>query len=176
MKFFIAAIMLVLASGLQADADTIRPPDTHFFHESFGDLSEELAIANEEGKFGVMVMFEVNDCPWCERMKRTVFNRSSVQDYFRSHFQIITLNAENDTLITDFDGSEMTERDFALTRNRVRATPAFLFFDRKGRLAVRYTGTTKDPEEFLWLGEYVVDGHYQNEKFIPFKRKKREAS
>lgn len=176
MRIGLAIVLTFVSCVLSAETDSIRPPDSHFFHESFGDMQEELAIAISEEKFGVMVMFETNDCPWCERMKRNIFNRSSVQDYFRGHFQIILINAEGDTPIIDFDGSELVEKDFALTYNRIRATPTFLFFDRSGQLVTRHTGTTKDKQEFLWLGEYVVDGHYKNQRFIHFKRKKREQT
>jgi thioredoxin-related protein len=164
-------------SGISvAETDTIRSPDTHFFHESFGDLQEELAIASSEQKFGVMIMFEENDCPWCERMKKTVFNRSTVQDFFRKNFQIIALNVAGDTMVTDFQGNEIVEKDFALKHNRIRATPTFLFFDLEGEMVARYTGAAKNPEEFIWLGQYVVERRYQTEKFIQYKRKKRQPS
>ena len=173
----IALTVLLLAVGVTGvPAEEIRSPDTHFFHESFGDLTEELQIARNEGKFGVMVMFEANDCPWCERMNKNIFNRRSVQDYYRDHFRIVLVNIDGSTLITDFKGNEFPEKVFALTNNRVRATPTFMFFDMEGEVAARYTGSAKNIEEFLWLGEYVVDGHYKNEKFIRFKRNKRESS
>ena len=172
-----AITMLLLAVGFTGTAaEEIRSPDTYFFHESFGDLTEELQIARDEGKFGVMVMFEANDCPWCERMKRNIFNRSSVQNYFRDYFRIVLVNIDGDTLITDFEGNETREKVFALNNHRIRATPTFMFFDLDGEVATRYTGSAKSIEEFLWLGEYVVDGHYKNEKFIRFKRIKRESS
>lgn len=172
---FITVLLATSFSGV-ATAQEIRPADTHFFHESFGDLSEELELARDEEKFGVMVMFEANDCPWCERMMRNIMNRASVQDYYRENFQIVLINVDGDTLITDFEGEEIQEKDFALKHNRVRATPTFLFFDLNGRLATRYTGTTKNIEEFMWLGEFVVDGHYKEEKFIRYKRNRRLTS
>ncbi|HCX88905.1 MAG TPA: thioredoxin [Gammaproteobacteria bacterium] len=159
-----------------AGASETRDPAEYFFQESFNDLSEEAEIAREEGKTGILVMFETDDCPWCERMKDTVLNQARVQDYFRGHFRLIGLNTDGDAPVTGFDGIEVSETEFALTHNRVRATPAFLFFDTEGRLLVRYTGTTRDPEEFLWLGEYVVNAHFKHERFSSYKRKRREAS
>ena len=171
------ALAMLLAAGVAAAvAEEIRSPETHFFHESFGDMTEELQIARDEGKFGVMVMFEANDCPWCDRMKKNIFNRASVQNYFRDYFRIILVNIDGDALITDFEGNEIQEKIFALSKNRIRATPTFMFFDLDGEIATRYTGSAKNIEEFLWLGEYVVAGHYKNEKFIRFKRNKRESS
>ena len=167
--------LLLLLTPLLGASET-RDPSEYFFQDSFNDLSEEAEIAQEEGKTGVLVMFETDDCPWCERMKDTVLNQAEVQDYFRQYFQLIRLNTDGDALVTGFDGIEVSETEFALTHNRVRATPVFLFFDTEGQLLVRYTGTTRDPQEFLWLGEYVVNAHFKHERFSSYKRKRRAAS
>ncbi|MBT3263918.1 MAG: thioredoxin fold domain-containing protein [Acidiferrobacteraceae bacterium] len=176
-----AALRAVLMFGLvlvawPAMAGEVRDPAVHFFQDSFNDLSEEAEIAQEEGKAGVLVMFETDDCPWCTRMKDTVLNQPQVQDYFRAHFRVIALNTDGDALVTGFDGVEVSETEFALRHNRVRATPTFLFFDPQGKLLTRYTGTTRDPQEFLWLGEYVVGAHFKTERFSRYKRKRREES
>ena len=167
--------LLVMLVPLLGVSET-RDPSEYFFQDSFNDLSEEAEIAQEEGKAGVLVMFETDDCPWCERMKDTVLNQAEVQDYFRQHFRLIGLNTDGDALVTGFDGIEVSETEFALTHNRVRATPVFLFFDTEGQLLVRYTGTTRDSQEFLWLGEYVVNAHFKHERFSSYKRKRRAAS
>jgi thioredoxin-related protein len=52
----------------------------------------------------------------------------------------------------------------------VRATPVFVFFDTEGNLLTRYTGAVKDVDEFLLLGEYVVEGHYKEMRFNNYKR------
>jgi len=174
-KFAFFLILLVSSTGGSVIAEEIRSAETHFFHDSFGDLTEELDLARQDGKFGVMVMFEANDCPWCERMMNNIMNRARVQDFYRENFQIILVNVDGDTLITDFEGNEIQEKDFALKHNRIRATPTFLFFDLSGSLATRYTGTTKNIEEFMWLGEYVVDEHYKKDKFIRYKRNRRQS-
>jgi len=175
------AISIALAGAFIMSAPSvgsseIRDPSEYFFQESFNDLAEEAEIAREEGKTGILVMFETDECPWCERMKDTVLNQVRVQDYFRHHFRLIGLNTDGDALVTGFDGIEVSETEFALTHNRIRATPAFLFFDPEGRLLVRYTGTTRNAEEFLWLGEYVVNARFKHERFSSYKRKREEAS
>ena len=171
-----SVFLLLLCALLPVVAGQTRDPASYFFQDSFNDLQEEGEIAREQGKVGVLVMFETNDCPWCRRMKETILNQPQVQDYFRAHFRVIALNAEGDALVTDFDGEEVPETEFALKHNRVRATPVFVFFDPDGKLLTRYTGTTRDPQEFLWLGEYVVEAHYLNERFSRYKRKRREGS
>lgn len=150
-----------------------------FFDETFNDLPQELEITAEEGKLGLLIMFEMDECPFCRRMKQTVLNRSDVQDYFRAHFRIISVDIEGDLELIDFSGTETTQKVFALKQHRVRATPVFLFFDLAGEPLKngRLTGATKDAAEFLLLGRYIVGKHNDVQSFSRFKREQiRRAS
>ena len=167
------AVMLVVLQGVDVVEAEVRDPDEYFFHQTFGDLPEEAETAREEGQSGILVMFELNDCPWCERMKAMILNQSVVQDYFRQHFRILMMNVEGDNLIVDFNGEEIVEKDWALRHNRIRATPVFIFLNLEGKRVMRFTGAAKDVEEFLLLGEFVVDKHYENSNFVKFKRARR---
>lgn len=171
MKSFVFSIVLAVLSVAPADvaAEELRDP-ADFFDQTFGDLGEDADEARDEGKIGVLVMFETEDCPWCKRMKETVLNRALVQDLYRGSFRIVSLNTEGDTTIVDFAGNAIVEKDFALKHNRVRATPVFVFFDLEGNVVARYTGAVKNVDEFLLLGEYVIDGHYRDTRFNNFKR------
>lgn len=148
----------------------IRDPGNYFFSQTLGDFSEELDSAREEGKQGVMIMFEMDECPFCYRMKTTVLNQSAVQDYFRSHFNVFAVDIEGDIEITDFAGNPMTEKDFAFKQYRVRATPVFGFFDLDGKLVTKYTGATASIDEFMLLGKYVVDEKYNTMSFTRYKQ------
>ncbi|MDE0309367.1 MAG: thioredoxin family protein [Acidiferrobacterales bacterium] len=174
-RTFVAVLILSLAVVFQLQAE-VRDPEEYFFHQSFGDLPEEVEIAKEEGQTSILVMFELNDCPWCERMKEMILNQSEVQDYFRKHFRVLMMNVEGDNLIVDFDGEEILEKDFALKHNRIRATPVFLFLDLEGSRIARYTGAAKNIEEFMLLGEYVTDGHFETTNFVRFKRARLKSS
>jgi thioredoxin-related protein len=173
-----ASLLLVAQVLLPASAETILPPEVSFFEETFGDLPEELAMVADEDKKALLIMFETDDCPWCMRMKQTVLNRQSVQDYYKSHFRIISLNAEGGAPIVDFDGQDTSETKFALDLLRVRATPVFAFFDADGKLLTKYTGTTKNADDFLLLGEYVVGDYYKHTRFSQYRRTRltKEAS
>jgi thioredoxin-related protein len=151
-------------------AETPRDAMTHFFDQSFGNLRDELAQATREGKAGVFVMFSDPDCPWCDKMKATVMNQPAVQGYYRGHFRVLHVDTRGDTTLTDFSGREMAEKDFAFREHRVRATPVFIFFGLDGKPMQRYTGATRDIEEFLWLGEFVAGGAYKNSNFTAYKR------
>ena len=41
-------------------------------------------------------------------------------------------------------------------------------------MITRFTGATNNVQEFLWLGEFVVDGHYKTTNFTRFKRQKKQ--
>jgi len=158
------------AHGDQGDLNAIAEDHEGFFNISFGDLREELELVKEEKKKGVLVMFETEDCPWCHRMKLQVLNRIAVQEYFQTHFRVISLDAEGDVEVVDFDGNTVTSREFSLKALRVRATPVFVFFDQEGEIITRYTGALKNAHDFMLLGRYVVEGHYDNTRFNQFRR------
>jgi thioredoxin-related protein len=164
------ALFCLSLIAMPALADTPRDPGEYFFDQTFGDFTEELAVARDEGKQGILLMFEMDECPFCHRMKTTVLNRPDVQDYFKEHFMIFPVDIEGDIEVTDFSGNTMPQKELALKGFRVRATPVFAFFDLDGQLVARYTGATRDADEFMLLGRYVVDKAYQEMTFTKYKR------
>ncbi|MDH5710460.1 MAG: thioredoxin fold domain-containing protein [Gammaproteobacteria bacterium] len=145
-----------------------------FFDLFFGDFEEELIAARDEGKQGVFVFFEMDDCPFCQRMQETILREADVIAYFQQHFKNHHFNILSSTSVIDFDGKEFeTGKEMAEKKYRVRATPVMIFFDLEGRPVVRFTGPTTSKEEFLLLGEFFVSGSY---KTMPFTRYKRTRS
>ena len=169
LKPVVTFIILLIVGVTPGHSEELRDASL-FFHDSFGDLQEEAALAIEEGKTGALVMFETDDCPWCKRMKERVLNRARVQDFYHENFRVIAIDAEGGTMIVNFDGTEIMEVDFALKYNRVRATPVFAFFNTDGEFLTRYTGAAKTVEEFLLLGDFVVTEAYKNSRFSKYKR------
>jgi thioredoxin-related protein len=161
-------LLLLAFMALPALAE-VRDPQTHFFMSKMGDFKEELANAKADGKQGVLIMFEMDDCPFCARMKSSILNQSAVQDYYRQHFLLYPMDVKGDTPMLDFKGKETTEKAFSLEQ-RARATPTFIFFDLDGNAVTRYTGTIQTTEEFLLLGRYVVEGAYKTMPFNVYKR------
>jgi len=171
----LTVLCLWLLAGL-ALASLPRDPESHFFQETFGNLQEDLQIARAEGRQGLLLLFEMDECPWCQRMRNTVLNQPVVQDYYRKHFRILSIDVEGDLELQDFSGETIREKDLAFERFGVRATPVFAFFDPDGRLLVRYTGPTANVEEFLWLGEYVTSQAYRDTSFAVYKRERRKQA
>jgi len=143
-----------------------------FWDDQFGDLKGDVEQARDEGKAGVFVFFEMDDCPFCHRMKEEIFSDQRVQDYMKDNFVTVAVDIEGDVIITNFKGEEVSQKDFAFKEYRVRATPVMIFVDTDGQLAIRHTGPTRTVEEFLALGEFVRSGAYKQPgmNFVRYKR------
>lgn len=151
-----------LASALAADAAA-------FFDANLGDFPDELKAAHQAGKSGVLLMFEMDGCPYCRKMREQILNRADVQDYFRKHFAIFSVDTLGSQPLTDFSGHQTTENGYARAL-KIPGTPTFVIFDVDGRERVRLTGVTKDAEEFVQFGRYIAEGHYKTqtpEQFHP---------
>ena len=116
----------------------------------------------------------MDDCPFCHWMKKNVLNKEKVQEYYKKNFLIFSLDIEGDVEMVNFQGKSMTQKDFAFKENRVRATPVLAFFDLNGKRVMRYTGRTSSVEEFLLLGQFVVEKAYIDNKFSRYKREHRK--
>lgn len=163
---FFMALMLVSSPLMAAEGG--------FFDENFGNLKEELQSAKQEGKAGVFLFFEMEECPFCHKMKTTVFTQPEVADYFHKHFRILSIDINGDVELVNFKGETTTQKKFAFEEYRVRATPVLGFFDLDGNLVTKYTGPTRDAKEFMLLGEYIVSGAYKQPgmNFTVYKKSK----
>jgi len=170
MSFLRTALILFLCMFTSI---SIAANEKAIFNLTFGDFSEELEDAKDQGKKGVLLFFEMKECPFCHRMKTTVLNRPEVISYFKKHLSVFSIDIEGDVLMTDFAGNEMKMKDFAFKHNRVRATPVFAFYDLTGKKVVKYTGPTSGVEETMWLAEYFITEEYMKQRFTKFKKAKR---
>lgn len=173
-------LSLLLIFSQVSLASAPRDPYQYFFEQSLGDLKEELGIAKDAGKKGLFVFFEMDECPFCHRMKKTVLNQVDIQQFFRENFHSISVDIEGDLEIIDFEGNPTTQKEFA-SKNRVRATPVMAFYDLEGQQVVRYTGAASGSEEFMLLAEYYLEGVYKqaddrgrNISFGSYKRLKKQ--
>lgn len=173
-RVLMMSVLLLVTQLAQAAAEVPRDPYKFFFEESFGDYTDELDIAKEEGKKGILLFFEMDECPYCHYMKNTVLNQPAVQDYYRKHFKIFAVDIEGDVEITDFEGNTMKMKDFAFKKNRVRATPVFAFYDLEGKRIHRHIGKTAGVKEFMILGRYIVEGAYKEQRFTKYKRQQQD--
>lgn len=165
-KILVVLGVLVLSQAYAAPRD----PYKYFFNETWGDFKEELANAKQQGKTGILIFFEMDECPFCHYMKKNVLNQPEVQDYYRKHFLNFTVDIEGDVEMLDLKGRPTRQKDFAFKQFRVRATPVIMFIGLDGKPIHRHTGKTSGVNEFMLMGEYVVDGQYKKTSFTRYKR------
>lgn len=156
------------ACTLATGAQTLRSPDQHFFQLMLGDLKRELQTARADGRKGVLLVYEMDGCPFCARFHKTVLREPAVQDWYRRHFAIYRIDIRGANPVVGFDGKELTEAEFARAQ-RVRATPTSVFYDLDGRETVRFAGPARDVREFMQLGEFVVAGTWRSTTFDAYK-------
>jgi thioredoxin-related protein len=159
-----------------------RDPYRYFFQQSLGNLTEELEIARDEGKQGIFMFFEMDECPFCHRMKETILNQPEVQAFFAERFHSLAIDIEGDIEIVDFTGNDMTQKEFA-RQHHVRATPLLMFFDLDGKPLLKYVGAPSGKQEFIWMGEFIADKVYlqkddtgRNIRFARYKRMKKDSA
>lgn len=167
MRVLLSSFLFIFCMN-NASAES-RDAQKYFFDAKLGDFKSELALAKKEGKKGVLIMFELDDCPFCYRMKQTILNQLEVQDYYHKNFLIFPVDLKGDLEMIDFKGKKTTEKLFS-NEQRIYGTPVFDFFDLEGNRMVRFPGAAKDVNEFMQLGQYVVDGAYKTTPFALYKR------
>jgi thioredoxin-related protein len=163
MRFLFRFLILWLAVLMQAQA----APGDAFFDTSLGDYVAELKTTQLQGKQGILLVVEVEGCPFCKRMRAQVLSRPEVQQYFHRHFNIFSLDMNGSVTVVGPDGTEQTEKSLVRAL-KVRGTPSFLFFATDGREMARYTGVTRDTETFMALGQFVAEGHWKKSSFEQF--------
>ena len=166
--FLLALSVLVTGVVMAGEAET-RDAREYFFEQTFGDLPEEMQAAREQGKIGMLLFFEAEDCPYCQYMLRKIFNQKHVQDWYRERFVNIAVDIHGDVELKDFDGITLPSKVFSDHR-RIFLTPVVSFLDLNGVEIYRHLGMTKTPEDFLLLGEYIEGEHYFDTEFRVFAK------
>ena len=163
-------ILTVLVTGAAlASVSGSRDPREFFFTLTFGDLPEEMQVARGDGKLGMLLFFEAEDCPYCHHMLKNVFNQTDVQDWYQERFVSIAIDIHGDVEMQDFSGITLPSKVFS-DQQGVFLTPVISFVDIDGEEIYRHLGMIGTPQEFLMLGEYIVDGHYKKMRYDDFSK------
>lgn len=170
----VALVLLAPWALFAAEAET-RDPRAYFFAQTFGDLPEELAEARQGGKQGLLLFFEQEGCPYCERMMKNVLNRPEVQDWYGEHFTSIAVDINGSVELRDVDGVTLPSKAFAEHR-RIRTTPVMSFIALDGTEVFRRSTAVNSVEEFLQMGRYVADGRYTDTAWRDYREEQGGAS
>ena len=111
----------VNAAELGDDGMHVEP----WFRDTFKDLGEDLAEANEEGKRFVL-MFEQRGCIYCSKMHKEVYSDPEVIKMIEDNYFVVRLNLHGDIDVTDFDGETLSEKAMA-RKWGILFTPTVMF-------------------------------------------------
>jgi thioredoxin-related protein len=140
-----------------ADEPLLEPlvlPD--WFKLSFLDLRDDLHDANVN-KRGLILYFGRHDCPYCKAQLEKNWGQRDIVTYTRAHFDVVAIDVLGNRTVTDFNGKESSEKDYAAA-NQAQFTPSLFFYDNRGKLALKIAGY-RPPYQFRAALEYVADHH-----------------
>jgi thioredoxin-related protein len=167
-----AAIAPARAEPALSEDGLYREP---WFVESFLEIGDDLEQAAKRGK-RFAVMWELRGCPYCRETHLVNFARPDIAAFVRENFDVLQLNIVGSRKVTDFDGSELREKQLA-ARYGVRFTPTIQFFPKDGaglkerdpakREIARIAGYLR-PDDFLAMFRYVREEAYQKGSFRDF--------
>jgi thioredoxin-related protein len=161
--------MSACAALVVALALSVMPAAAEFKIEPLDyDFPSEVEAAAAEGK-NIVIMFHLNWCPYCDKMRKRVFPHPQVNAFYSEKFYLIEVNIKGDLDVTTPEGEAMVEKDYA-EKMRVRATPVILFLSKEGAEALKLTGY-QDPEMFMTAGRYVSsDAFKDGTSFLDYVR------
>ena len=174
----IKGLLLVMLSAQPMAVVAATPPHAidipPWFRETFLDFREDVREAAQDGK-RLLVYFGQDGCPYCRELMRVNFSQKELADKTRRHFNAVAINIWGDREVTWMDGKVMTEKAFAGFL-KVQFTPTLLFFDEKGRVALRVNGYYP-PHRLHAALDYVAGRHESRTAFADYLQKNtREAA
>ena len=129
-----------------------------WFKQGFLALDEDLEEAVVAGKQGIIVYFGQKRCAYCKMLMDVNFKTPDIVTYTRRHFDVIPIDIWSPEEVTLPSGESLTERQYA-QKLGTDFTPSLIFYDAKGRIALRLRGYYP-PYQFRAALEYVAGGHY----------------
>jgi len=172
----IMCFMLGLASaGYAAEAVTrgeITGGAAHvaptWFKESFLEIQDDVDEAAEEGKH-VILFFQLNGCPYCDRMLTESFESEPLTSFIQENFDTIAINVAGDREIVFNEEVTLIEKDLA-DMLKVRSTPAILFLNSDNKTVVRVNGY-RNPARFEQVLRYVAEKGYEESTLAEYMEK-----
>lgn len=167
---FVAGLLLLVVGSFMLPA-TLNAADTRgkisggvlhgtpdWFKESFLEIADDVDEASETGKH-VLLFFELNGCPYCDRMLRESFEAEPLSSYIQANFDAIAINIQGDRDIAFNEELSVTEKELSEIL-KVTSTPALLFLNADNKTIIRVNGY-RAPERFKLILEFIATRSYQ---------------
>ncbi len=138
-----------------------------WFSDTFLNLPDDLAAAQDKGKQGIIVYFGQKHCAYCEALLDINFKQEQdIVRYTRENFDLISLDIWGSRMVTDFDGNTLEEKDLAEFED-TNFTPSMIFYTEVGTEALRLRGYYP-PYKFRGALKYVTEEYYKTETFSEY--------
>jgi len=135
-SLLLIALLSLTRLALSADLPPLR---------STSDLAADAALAKQTG-VPVMLVFDSEDCKFCQRMKDEVLRPGINNGQFDHRVILRELDIDAGGKLTDFDGAPIRNRMF-VSRYEVYATPTVILLGYRGELLsapiIGYNGAEK---------------------------------
>ena len=130
LKKFLTGVVFCLGLGLSAmpaavSSQSIIPEPANL---------QTLASQAASEKKSIVVLFEAEGCPYCERVMREYLEPMAKNAEYQKKVRIVRLDTGSKAPLTDFQGRKTTPADFARTY-RARLTPTVIVFTPDGKPA-----------------------------------------
>jgi len=123
MRVTLVAALLAMVLSAPSGAAGLHKKD--WFAVTFKDMSEDMAVAREEGKRLALIV-EQENCIYCAQLHEEVLSDPEVADYIRKHFMVVQYDMWGAEEVTDLDGTVLTEKA-AVRRWGLNFTPTVMF-------------------------------------------------
>ena len=140
-----------------------------WFKESFLEIADDVDEATANGKH-VLLFFQLNDCPYCDRMLEETFEAELLISFIQKNFDSIAINVRGDREIVYNEEISVTEKELSEILD-VTATPAIVFLDESNKAVVRVNGY-RAPERFKQVLEFVASMAYQSTSLSEYMQDK----
>lgn len=138
-----------------------------WFSMSFLDLQDDFNAAKKAGKKGLIVYFGQKDCGYCKALLDINWGKEqAIVDYTRKHFEVVAIDIWGSREITNIDGNEMTEREFA-EQEETDFTPTLVFYTDDKKESLRLRGFYP-PYQMQAAMEYLVEGFHKKETLATY--------
>lgn len=165
----VAASTLQASSGTQAAGNPAAAPaaqqkDYDGFFLPGDNLASALEEARRSGRRGVAVLFEMEGCGECAKLRATTFKDAKLRVSYNEQFVTLSLLADHPLPLVDFDGKATEQTEFA-QRERVFALPTLVFYDLDTLPVARQVGSAGEVADWVRLARYVAEKGYDEAPF-----------
>merc|ERR1711879_556892 len=109
-----------------------------WFYNSFLDFSEDIEELASQNK-NLILFIHQDNCPYCHLFVTKNLANEEIKQKITENFSIVDINMFGNRELTDVDGNDYTEKEYAI-KHKIQFTPTLIFFDKNGKQVLRLNG------------------------------------